>query len=68
MYVIICVASTGECADYGPRKSWIFRSQRDCTVFAGKLYGGLRDKIEKEGRIVIDGTSFCLRFMETKET
>lgn len=52
--------------DIGSRTSWIFRSQEDCNVFAGKMLDAYHEKVEKDGRVVIDGKAFCLRFTETK--
>ena len=68
VYIIICVASAGGCNDYAPQKPWFFRSQKDCTIFAGKFYMAVVKDLEEKGQIVVDGKTFCLRFKETKET
>lgn len=68
MYIIVCIASTGSCADYAPGKAWIFRSKEDCEVFVDKTYRAFLNKLEEKGQVVVDGKAFCLRFKETRET
>ena len=68
LYVIICIASSGGCVDVVNGKPWIFRSQRDCTVFAGKMLDAYREELKKKNKIFVDGTAFCLRYTETKGT
>ncbi len=65
MYIIICVA--GGCNDYAPQTAWIFRSQKDCTVFVGKTYMAAVKRLKERGMVIIDGKAFCLRYTETKK-
>ncbi|KKK59712.1 hypothetical protein LCGC14_3031650 [marine sediment metagenome] len=68
MYAIICVAYTGGCADYAPRKPWLFRSQRECIVFVNKVHKSFLETLKEKGLVITDSKAFCLRFKETKET
>ena len=68
LYVMVCLASTGACNDYGPTKYWVFQSQADCTVLANKMLITYRKKFVKRGDIYVDGIAFCLKATEERET
>ena len=60
IYIIICLYSSGKCIDYGGWKSWVFRSQAECTVVADKIFDIKRRELKLKGELYIDGISFCL--------
>ena len=68
MYVIICISPMEVCEGVMFGSPWVFRNQRDCIVFAGKVLDAYRVRLKERDIIFIDGTAFCLKFKESKKT
>lgn len=67
VYVIICLGPSMSCKDMMIGSSIVFRSYKNCKIFADKSLEAYKEEAKRRHIIFVDGIAFCLRFKKGTE-